>query len=243
MKRKINGFTLIELSIVIVIIGLIVAGVVGGQALVRQAKARSLITDFNKYELALNNFRLEYNNAIPGDFAKAQDYWGVGVTNGDGDGVIEFWPPATNFEDTHIWNHLSQAELIAGTYSGGISGSRFEYGINVPTGPFSNSAFAINTNVNPTYGKIRTILTIASIAPNNPMQGFQNRSVIDVRIAKGIDDKADDGEASTGKYLTFRGNEVVGTNVCVTDIWTAPSADWLLTDTTISCRIAYDVTR
>ncbi len=39
------GFTLIELSIVIVIIGLIVAGIIGGQSLVRQAKVRPIITN------------------------------------------------------------------------------------------------------------------------------------------------------------------------------------------------------
>ena len=65
-----EGFTLIELSIVIVIIGLIVAGVVGGQTLVLQAKIRSQISDFNKYKIAYNTFQLEYN-AIPGDFNQA----------------------------------------------------------------------------------------------------------------------------------------------------------------------------
>jgi prepilin-type N-terminal cleavage/methylation domain-containing protein len=61
-----KGFTLIKLSIVIVIIGLIVAGVVGGQAWVQQANIRGLISDINKYTIALYTFKLEYN-AISGD--------------------------------------------------------------------------------------------------------------------------------------------------------------------------------
>ena len=53
-----SGFTLIELSIVIVIIGLIVAGVVGGQVLVKQAKLKGVVSDVEKYRTALNAFKL-----------------------------------------------------------------------------------------------------------------------------------------------------------------------------------------
>jgi prepilin-type N-terminal cleavage/methylation domain-containing protein len=62
-----SGFTLIELSIVIVIIGLIVAGVVAGQSLVKQSKLYSIITDVSRYKVSVNTFRLTYN-AIPGGY-------------------------------------------------------------------------------------------------------------------------------------------------------------------------------
>ena len=51
-----RGFTLIELSIVIVIIGLIVAGVVGGQSVIKQAKLKTIIQDVNKYTVANHMF-------------------------------------------------------------------------------------------------------------------------------------------------------------------------------------------
>ncbi|MDA0782810.1 MAG: prepilin-type N-terminal cleavage/methylation domain-containing protein [Rickettsiales bacterium] len=87
-----KGFTLIELSIVIVIIGLIVAGVVGGQALVNQSKLRTIITELNQFKFQINTFYLEYN-ALPGDMPNAHSYWpncNSGATavqcNGDGNG-------------------------------------------------------------------------------------------------------------------------------------------------------------
>lgn len=112
-----GGFTLIELSIVIVIIGLIVAGVVGGQSLVNQSKLRSQIAEFDKYKIAYNAFKLEYD-AIPGDFNDASSYWGV--SDGNGDRRIN--SPSTHghlpaSENMKFFEHLSQAGLLPQSYN------------------------------------------------------------------------------------------------------------------------------
>ena len=115
--NKVKGFTLIELSIVIVIIGLIVAGIVGGQAIVQQSKIRAQISDLKKYKLATNAFYLEYN-ATPGDFRSASSYWG-GSSNGNGNGKIDgALDGATdpNSESLLFFNHLSLSEIIPETY-------------------------------------------------------------------------------------------------------------------------------
>lgn len=78
--RKTKAFTLIELSIVVVIIGLIVAGVVAGQSLVKQAKIRGVIQNWQKYTAAVTAFQLQYNT-IPGDMPNASSYWS-GAPNG-----------------------------------------------------------------------------------------------------------------------------------------------------------------
>ena len=62
MSKK--GFTLLELSIVIVVIGLIVAGISAGQSLVRQASLKSLISERDQYTTAVNTYKLQYN-ALP----------------------------------------------------------------------------------------------------------------------------------------------------------------------------------
>src|ERR1700722_15466804 len=65
-SEQTNGFTLIELSIVLVIIGLIVGGVLVGQDLIKAAEVRAQISQIEKYNTAVNTFYGKYQ-AIPGD--------------------------------------------------------------------------------------------------------------------------------------------------------------------------------
>jgi len=89
-----KGFTLIELSIVLVIIGLIVGGVLVGQDLIRAAEVRATITQIEKYNTAVNTFRVKFN-ALPGDMASTTAAT-FGFTTragtvgqGDGNGLID----------------------------------------------------------------------------------------------------------------------------------------------------------
>src|SRR5580700_8566203 len=90
-----SGFTLIELSIVLVIIGLIVGGVLVGQDLIRAAGVRATISQIEKYNTAVNTFRAKYNNQLPGDIsnpdAAAFGFAARGTApgEGDGNGIIE----------------------------------------------------------------------------------------------------------------------------------------------------------
>jgi prepilin-type N-terminal cleavage/methylation domain-containing protein len=98
-KENLQGFTLIELSIVLVIIGLIVGGVLVGQDLIRAAGVRAQITQIEKYNTAVNTFRGKFG-AIPGDMNIATaDQFGftIGTNCGgtagerDGNGLVEWW--------------------------------------------------------------------------------------------------------------------------------------------------------
>lgn len=90
MKK--SGFTLIELSIVLVIIALIVGGVLLGQDLIDSAKTRGQITQIEKFQTAMNSFRLKYN-CLPGDCKNASAFGmparGIYAGEGDGNGLIE----------------------------------------------------------------------------------------------------------------------------------------------------------
>lgn len=118
------GFTLIELSIVLVIIGLIVGGVLVGQDLIKAAEIRATVSQYEKYNTAMNTFRTKYNG-MPGDLLAAQSTaFGLdpvagahaGTTGlGDGNGLITD-TAATNLnapvgETLLIWQQLALAGL------------------------------------------------------------------------------------------------------------------------------------
>ena len=69
-----KGFSLVELSIVLVILGLLVGGVLSGQSLIRAAELRAATQEYQRYYTATQTFRDKYF-AIPGDFNNAQAFW------------------------------------------------------------------------------------------------------------------------------------------------------------------------
>src|SRR3954463_16541474 len=83
------GFTLVEIAIVLVIIGLLLGGILKGQEMITQAKIKNVINDFNGLSAAVNSYRDRYR-MLPGDDNGADTRWGIAATlKGDGDGVIE----------------------------------------------------------------------------------------------------------------------------------------------------------
>ena len=74
-NRPQQGFSLIELSIVLVIIGLLTGGILTGQSLIRASEVRSVATEVAKYRTAVMSFRDQYK-ALPGDMKNATTFWG-----------------------------------------------------------------------------------------------------------------------------------------------------------------------
>jgi len=125
-----SGFTLLEMSIVIVIIALLVAGIVGGRTLIRAAELRGVISELDGYTKAVKTFQDKYL-ALPGDMSTAESYWGADTAcpntaannvrktetcNGDGNGQIALWNTSTDaqsqwYETFRAWQHLSNAGL------------------------------------------------------------------------------------------------------------------------------------
>src|ERR1700722_19638100 len=107
MQRS-SGFTLIELSIVLVIIGLIVGGVLVGRDLIEAAAIRAQISQIEKYQTAVNTLRAKYEyltGDMPDPAASACGFYprGLYAGEGDGNGVIEgVSAPAPNSNEGYI---------------------------------------------------------------------------------------------------------------------------------------------
>lgn len=206
-----HAFTLVELSIVIVIIGLIIAGVTAGRSLVKQAQLNRVTTDLGKYKAAILAFKLQYNY-LPGDIPNAYAYWGTafGCTNailnvdlgvgcnGNGNGKIEFGAYSRLGEGRLAWQQLSKVGLIEGAYNGslndGVTPWRCVPGLNVPSGPFGNGGYELTDQLLTTTGVTSGII-IASQTSNDTCWG----ALFIPREARSIDSKIDDGSPVLGK--------------------------------------------
>jgi len=165
--RKQSGFTLIELSIVLVIIGLIVGGVLVGRDLIQAAALRSTMSQMEQYNTAVNAFRLKYN-CIPGDCQNATQFlgqysdctvgqwtdYGLGnaTCNGNGDGKITYTvdsPPINHWEYDEtvlLWQQLSQTNLIKGKYTGVLEfGDTHVPNKNIPMTSIANGCISIDS--------------------------------------------------------------------------------------------------
>lgn len=122
--RDMRGFTLVELAIVMVIVGLLIGGILKGSQLIQEAKVKKTMTMVKGIQAAAEIFKSKYN-ALPGDMLNAQNRLpgcnGI-CNNGDGNFIIGIQDVTTNVNQTGIampdvetslfWRHLALADLI-----------------------------------------------------------------------------------------------------------------------------------
>jgi prepilin-type N-terminal cleavage/methylation domain-containing protein len=219
MKSLRAAFTLVELSIVLVILGLLVGGVLVGQSLVRSAELRAITTEQHLYETAVEAFKDQYS-ALPGDMPNAFAFWGatcgtdaLGASvgcNGNGNRSIEM----ADGENVNAWEHLSRAGLIEGAYDGtgaiisGIFDAVVPSAANVPNSKFPQGfwelADAETVGYAGTFGK-GVALRLSGVSPvkigTTATEGLTHGEAFK------IDSKSDDGSATTGK---IRGHDHLG---------------------------------
>src|SRR5882672_11616643 len=117
MKSQQSGFTLVEIAIVLVIIGLLLGGILKGQELINSAKVKNLANDFRVIPTYIYAYQDKFKS-LPGDDAQATTHitCAAPCANGDGNGVINgpWKPTAAADESQQFWAHVRLANLAAG---------------------------------------------------------------------------------------------------------------------------------
>lgn len=201
MKKQQTGFTLIELAIVLVIIGLLLGGVLKGQELINSAKVKNIAGDFKNIQVFIYGYQDRFR-ALPGDDATAVTHI-AGSTQATtpaapavrGNGLIDgAWNTATSTDESCIfWEHVRRAGLAAGATTVNCAGAadasipRNAEGGRMGIQSISGSpAFATITDVAADPGGV---LNGAFVVCSEAIQG---------RLAKQIDTTLDDGNTQTG---------------------------------------------
>lgn len=215
MNKWRAGFTLLELSIVLVIVGLLVGGVLAGRNLIRNAEVNSVLTEYESFDSAVSAFRTQYDE-IPGDFTRATQLWGAATDcnytsgavssgkatcDGDGDGIVGGLNTVRQWEYQMFWQHLSNSGLLKGGYNGFLP---WEPGETSPSSTLKNATWRM-------MGEMWGTLCFMQICSDNfltldSLGGAMNGGVLTPEELYLIDQKLDDGMPSTGVISTAAGS-------------------------------------
>lgn len=249
-----RGFSLVELSIVLVILGLLTGGILMGQSLIRSSQLRAVSTEAHKFSGALEQFRDKYNG-IAGDIDNAVSIWGdnatacsdgnganngdPGTCNGNNNGYFEWGAAAANAtsEVLQTWNQLALGGFIEGSFLGTYDSSGgWTSGKSYPMSRLPDALWANNTAINYAgdasayaldYGNFIEIGASANgIPPLSPDEAYN------------IDRKIDDGIPSGGMVIARYWN-----NGCATPTGVAAATNlnssYRTTVTTRQCQLIF----
>ncbi|PZP55689.1 MAG: hypothetical protein DI586_06100 [Micavibrio aeruginosavorus] len=208
MRIKDSGFTLVELSIVMIIIGLLIGGILKGQELVQNARVSATIAQVKNYSAATLTFQNSFGN-LPGDIfsapslvpdCNAANYCG----GGNGDWVVGAKDPnafnlnqsgvltVPEVETTYFWKHLQLANLISDIQPSG-NPSRPAWEITHPYNELSKGGFTVYT-----ADRARDVGRGIGLRLQNVPTGTSSSRTLTPSIAEKIDMKMDDGHPDFG---------------------------------------------
>lgn len=200
-SRQQAGFTLVEIAIVLVIIGLLLGGILKGQEMITQARIKNIVNDFNGVTAAYFSYQDRYK-AIPGDDQQALTRWPIanfpGMTAGNGNGIVagNYNDAPNTSEANHFWFHLRAAGFVPGPTQG----------VPAATNPSNSVGGIVGVQNSPLN------MTGLSICSAN----------VTDKIAGAVDTQVDDQSSATGSLralLQTTANQAVPTG-------TAPTANF-----------------
>lgn len=248
-----RAFSLVELSIVLVILGLLTGGILAGQSLIRAAELRSVSSDYARYAAATQAFRDKYF-ALPGDITNATAFWtsaggngsngtcqGVANTtstcNGDGNGWVNIISSTGVSEGARFWQHLAFAGFIEGSFTGSNLPA---VGTSAPVSKLGGGAtwMALGSSLSSPGdefgfgGNFGNTLQFYRLPNGNPLKPEE---------AWNIDMKMDDGKPGSGRVYGTKGDGT--TVICTTGDNLAPPADanatYVLTRNAKDCGLIF----
>lgn len=202
ISRKQSGFTLIEIAIVLVIIGLLLGGVLKGQELINSAKVKNFAQDFKQVPLFIYGYQDKFKR-LPGDDNGAiVRFPAITTLNGTGDGSIagNFNSVTLTDESIRFWQHVRAAGLAAGSTDFSV---------------LANAGLPANAD----GGR----LGIQMVTPITTLTGsyFVCSEGIQGKFAKQLDTTLDDGNTATGSMQIMPqgyAGTVVATGTATTSI-------------------------
>ncbi|MCE2927604.1 MAG: prepilin-type N-terminal cleavage/methylation domain-containing protein [Rickettsiales bacterium] len=212
MASNKDGFTLIELSIVLVITGLLAAGVLIGRDLIRASELRRDIAEIDKLSAAVNTFRVKYG-CLPGDCGSVQSFFPEAFA-GDGNsrivniddvgGVLteSSGLPHLDREPAYFMDHLARAQMIASTpFDATLPEDAFAIGKGIyPLRSTNVSGVAAQCLYDDlSFSKVGCHYYVLGVSKSEAADALDTlRSPYDGKEARSIDEKIDDGKPLTG---------------------------------------------
>ena len=209
------GFSLVELSIVLVILGLLVAGITAGSALIKNAELRAITAEMNRYNTNINAFRTSFDY-FPGDMPNADEFWdpntacsggGAATMVGDSNGRIEYDNSNGVSESYMAWCHLALANLASGPFDGvPVSADAPVANVEVPGSRVDGGLYMVGFAA---HGLSNSNVLVLGGATEVTMDATLELSgVLTPREARNIDAKIDDANPSSGIVRGFDGVDV-----------------------------------